>query len=210
VSFTVRAGERVGFAGPSGSGKTTLMNLVLRLLREQHGRVRVDGRALDHEDDRRWQRLLGYVPQDPYLLDGSLAENIAFGAGAADIDRSRVEDALRSASLAGLVASLPRGIDSEVGEFGGMLSGGQRQRIAIARALYRNAQVLVLDEATSALDAKTEREVIETLLALTADRRTTLLVIAHHGAMLGICDRVYDLEGGRLVPATSSVARGAV
>jgi ABC-type multidrug transport system fused ATPase/permease subunit len=206
VSFAVRPGERIGFVGPSGSGKTTLMNLVLRFLREQQGRILVDGRPLRPDDDRRWQRLLGFVQQDPYLLDGSLAENIAFGEGPDEIDRPRIEAALRASSLGTFIDSLPKGIDSKVGEFGSTLSGGQRQRIAIARALYRNASVLVLDEATSALDAETEREVIETLRQLTSDRTKTLLVIAHHGEMLGVCDRIYELDQGRIVKE-SSVAR---
>jgi ABC-type multidrug transport system fused ATPase/permease subunit len=213
VSFTIRRGEKVGFVGPSGSGKTTVMNLVLRFIREQAGELRVDGRRLQPGEDRRWQRLLGYVEQDPYLMDGTFAENIAFGDAAAEIDRARVEGALKAASLHTLVASLPHGIDTLVGEFGGTLSGGQRQRIAIARALYRNAEILVLDEATSALDADTEREVMETILGLQAGHAKTVLVIAHHGAMLGICDRVYQLEAGRIVgeivgpgaPATGAV-----
>jgi ATP-binding cassette, subfamily B, bacterial PglK len=206
ITLEIRPGDRIGFVGPSGSGKTTLMNLVLRFLREQGGRVVLDGHALAEADDVRWQKLVGYVPQDPYLLDGTLAENVAFGDDADAVDRARVEAALRSASLGPLLDSLPRGIDSPVGEFGGTLSGGQRQRIAIARALYRNASVLVLDEATSALDAATERELIETLRALSADRSKTLLVIAHRGAILEVCDRVYALESGRLVAASPEPA----
>jgi ABC-type multidrug transport system fused ATPase/permease subunit len=189
------------------------MNLVLRFIREQSGEIRVDGKPLRPEDDRRWQRLLGYVEQDPYLMDATFAENIAFGDAETEIDRPRVESALKAASLHTLVASLPRGIDTPVGEFGGTLSGGQRQRIAIARALYRNAEILVLDEATSALDADTEREVIETILDLQRDHAKTVLVIAHHGAMLGICDRVYQLEAGRIVGETvgaGAPAAGAV
>ena len=205
LSFAIRPGERVGIVGPSGSGKTTLMGLVLRFLREQEGRVLLDGVPLQPADDASWQKLVGYVPQDPYLLDGSLAENVAFGEDAAEIDRARVEDALRAASLGPLLDSLPSGIDTVIGEFGGTVSGGQRQRIAIARALYRNAAVLVLDEATSALDAETERDVIETMRAVTADRSKTLLVIAHRGAILDVCDRVFELRDGRMVtPAGES------
>jgi ABC-type multidrug transport system fused ATPase/permease subunit len=199
VHFRVRRGERVGFVGPSGSGKTTIMNIVLRLIREMNGEVLVDGRPLTPADDWGWQSILGYVQQDPYLLDGTLAENVAFGEPPERIDRARVDSSLVAASLGGFVRSLPRGIDSLLGEFGGTLSGGQRQRIAIARALYRRAEILVLDEATSALDLETEREVIETLLALGADRTKTFLIIAHHGAMLGICDRVYQFSEGRMV-----------
>jgi ABC-type multidrug transport system fused ATPase/permease subunit len=176
------------------------------LLREQGGRVVLDGRPFTEADDAGWQKILGYVPQDPYLLDATLAENVAFGEDALTADRVRVEAALRAASLGSLLDSLPRGIDTPVGEFGGTLSGGQRQRIAIARALYRNASVLVLDEATSALDPATEREVIETLRALTADRSRTLLVIAHRGAILDVCDRVFVLDGGRVVAESAEPA----
>jgi len=199
ITFEIHPGDRLGFVGPSGSGKTTLVNLVLRFLREQEGRIVLDGRALTPADDARWQLLIGYVPQDPYLLDGTLAENVAFGEDPALVDPGRVEAALRAASLGPLLDSLPQGIESPVGEFGGTLSGGQRQRIAIARALFRNASVLVLDEATSALDPATEREVIETLRALTADRSKTLIVIAHRGAILDVCDRIFVLGAGRLM-----------
>ena len=206
VSFRILKGERVGFVGPSGSGKTTLMNLVLRFIREQEGRVCRDGAPLGSLDDREWQRQLGYVQQDPYLLDGTLAENVAFGEDVGAIDRARVQSALKASSLQGLLEMLPQGVDAQVGEFGGTLSGGQRQRIAIARALYRNAEILVLDEATSALDAGTEWEVTKTLRELSADRAKTLLIIAHRGAMLSICDRVYRLDRGRIVETLESEA----
>jgi ABC-type bacteriocin/lantibiotic exporter with double-glycine peptidase domain len=203
ATFSILKGECVGLVGPSGSGKTTLINLLLRFLKEQQGYVLVDGHRLGADDDARWRRSVGYVEQDPYLLDGTLAENIAFGERPENVSAAGIERAVRSAALTPLVASLPRGIETPIGEMGALLSGGQRQRIAIARALYRNPALLILDEATSALDAVTEAEVAQTVVDLKRERRT-IVIVAHRGRLIDLCDRLYQLDGGRIEAAVAT------
>lgn len=197
ASLTIPKGECVGLVGPSGSGKTTIINMLLRFLREQRGQFLVDGRALGPEDSIRWRQVVGYVEQDSYLLDGTVAENIAFGERAEDISAARMERAVRSAALQPLVEALPKGLDTPIGEVGALLSGGQRQRIAIARALYREPALLILDEATSALDAVTEAELAQTVVELKREGRT-IVIVAHRGRLIDLCDRSYRLQAGRI------------
>lgn len=195
VSLSIRRGELVGIMGRSGAGKSTLADIILGLLVPQLGKVLVNGRDI-HEDLREWHAKLAYIPQTIYLIDDTLRRNIAFGVDDAKIDAARVEQAIEQAQLRDLVAQLPEGLDTVVGERGVRLSGGQRQRVAIARALYHEREFLILDEATSALDAETEREIVRAMGALHG--RKTLVVIAHKASVLADADVVFHLQGGRL------------
>jgi ATP-binding cassette, subfamily B, bacterial PglK len=197
ISFSVRKGDVVGFIGESGSGKTTLLQILLRLYEETSGEMLVDGRLIGPQDAASWQQNVGYVGQDIYLLDGNLRENIALGVPPEQVDQKRLADALRIASLESWVQGLPAGLDSDAGEFGRNLSGGQRQRIAIARALYKDASVLIFDEATSALDPETEAELTDSIRAL-ADRNRTIFLIAHRYTTLRACDYILELRNGRI------------
>jgi ATP-binding cassette, subfamily B, bacterial PglK len=195
ISLRVGRGEAVAFVGPSGSGKTTLVNLLMGLLTPSGGEVRVDGRDIQHLGGG-WQRQIGYIPQDVYLLDDSIRRNIAFGLPDEVIDEAAVLRALKAAQLDGLVMGLPDGLSTFVGERGVRLSGGQRQRVAIARALYHDPPVLVLDEATSALDSEMEQAVIGAIARWQGER--TLIVIAHRMSTVVRCDRVFLLNAGRI------------
>ncbi len=197
VSLAVPAGAIVGFLGPNGSGKTTLIDLVSGLLVPQAGHIEVDGQRLDHTNRAAWQSAIAYVPQHAFLFEATVTENIAFGIPPEQIDHARVRTAVRLAHLTQCIASLPNGYDERLGERGSGLSGGQRQRLAIARALYRDASLLILDEATSALDTAGEGEIAATLDALRPNR--TILVIAHRTAALRHCDLLFELANGRVV-----------
>jgi ATP-binding cassette subfamily C protein len=195
VDLTIARGESVGIVGSSGAGKSTLVDVLLGLLTPTGGRITVDGRDI-RSALRSWQRHIGYVPQEPFLLDDTLRRNVAFGIADAEIDDRRVESALRLAQLADFVTRLPDRLDTLLGERGTRLSGGQRQRVAIARALYHEPEVLVFDEATSALDSPTERELIAALEALHGVK--TLVVIAHRLTTVRRCDRLAVLRDGRV------------
>jgi ABC-type bacteriocin/lantibiotic exporter with double-glycine peptidase domain len=197
LSLVIPAGAIVGFMGANGSGKTTLLDLVSGLLTPHSGHIEVDGARLEPANRRAWQSNIAYVPQQVFLLEATLAENIAFGITPSQIDRERLEAAVRSACLTDFVARLPHGYEENLGAGGRVLSGGQRQRLAIARALYRDASLLILDEATSALDADSESELAETLQSLWSSK--TVLVIAHRTGMLRHCDLVFELAAGRVV-----------
>jgi ABC-type multidrug transport system fused ATPase/permease subunit len=197
VSLDIDAGSFVALVGPNGSGKTTLADVILGLLRPQEGRVEIDGIALDESNLASWQSAVAHVPQATFLLNASLAENVALGTPRSGIDGTRLRVALQLANLHELVAALPRGVDTPVGERGAALSGGQRQRVGIARALYRKPALLVLDEATSALDADAERSLVDVLAGLRGECTTVL--IAHRVSSLRLCDRVFALEQGELV-----------
>ncbi len=194
VSLEIPKGARVGLAGRTGGGKSTLMDLVLGLLEPTEGEISIDGVTLTARNRGAWQRNIAHVPQSIYLADATIAENIAFGARPEAIDRGRVRRAAEQAELAEVVAGLPKGFDTFVGERGIQLSGGQRQRIGIARALYKQANVLVFDEATSALDTETEGAVMAAIGRL--DRSLTILIIAHRLSTLEGCDMIVRLEGG--------------
>jgi ABC-type multidrug transport system fused ATPase/permease subunit len=200
LSLSVRRGEAVGFAGRSGGGKTTLLYLLTGLLVPSRGRIVVDGRDIS-ENIQSWQRELGYVSQDTYLLDDSVRRNVAFGVSEEDIDDDAVWRALEFAELAETVRAIGAGLEVPAGERGVGLSGGQRQRLAIARALYHDPPVLVLDEPTSALDRETERNLGRTIAALRGSK--TLLIVSHRPETLRGCDSVYFLEGGRIAERSS-------
>jgi ABC-type multidrug transport system fused ATPase/permease subunit len=195
VSLAIRRGESVGFVGASGSGKSTLMDILLGLLRPGAGEVLVDGVSIQ-ANLRNWQNQIGYIPQSIFLTDDTLRRNVAFGLPDEQIDDAAVQRAIQAAQLEELVASLPDGLETIVGERGIRLSGGQRQRVGIARALYHGPGVLVMDEATSSLDNETEREVIEAVSRLRGGR--TIVMIAHRLTTVAGCDRLYLLEAGKV------------
>lgn len=193
-TLTIRKGERIGIRGTSGVGKSTLVNLLTGLYEPTAGHIEIDGTPLTAANRRAWQRRIGYVSQRIFLTEGSLAENVAFGLSAEETDRRRVTEALDAARLHDFVASLPQGIDTPAGECGCRLSGGQRQRIGIARALYRNADLLIFDEATSELDPATEREVVRAIDRIAAARPgLTILIVAHRERTLEGCDRILTI-----------------
>lgn len=195
ISLEIKKGESIAFIGKSGAGKTTLVDIILGLLTPQSGDITVDGISI-YNDLRAWQNLVGYIPQSIFLLDDTVERNIAFGIPDHLIDHGRLEQAIAAAQLEELVAQLPNGIHTRIGERGVMLSGGQRQRIGIARALYHEREILVLDEATSALDNETEKKVGEAIQALSGEK--TVIIIAHRLSTVEHCDRVYLLEIGAL------------
>ena len=196
VNLTIRPGEVIGVSGSTGGGKTTLADLVTGILPPTTGRITVDGVDI-HDHLPAWFRKLGVVPQMVFLTDDTLRRNIALGTPEDEIDDEAIEHALRLAQLEEFVASLPDGLDTEVGERGIRISGGQRQRIAIARALYRRPEVLIFDEGTSALDNATEALLINSLERLRGNH--TILLVAHRLSTVRGCDKIAYLEDGRIV-----------
>jgi ABC-type multidrug transport system fused ATPase/permease subunit len=192
VSLTVEPGLSLGVVGPSGAGKSTLVDIMCGLRDPTSGVVSVDGQTLAPVSSR-WKRQIGLVPQDVFLADASMSENVAFGL---PLDDEMIWTALERAQMASFVRTLPEGAKTEIGERGTRLSGGQRQRLGIARALYAGPSVLILDEATSALDVETEAAVVEAVAALAGD--LTLVVVAHRLSTIQRCDRVAYLESGRV------------
>jgi ABC-type multidrug transport system fused ATPase/permease subunit len=196
ISFTVKKGESVALVGPSGGGKTTLVDLLVGLLEPTMGQVLVDGIEIRGERVASWRQSVGYIPQQVYLSDESVARNVAWGLEDKAIDRERVRQCLEMASLGDWLKSLSEGLDSSVGERGVRISGGQRQRIGIARALYSDPAMLILDEATSALDSRTERDIVDQIEAQRGKR--TLLVVAHRLSTVRGCDRILFIREGRV------------
>jgi ATP-binding cassette subfamily C protein len=195
IDLAVERGECVALVGATGTGKTTLVDLVLGLIEPTEGRITVDGVAIAHNLPA-WRRHIGYVPQDPFMVDDTLRRNIAFGLTDAEIDASRVAAAVGVAQLEPFIATLPDGLDTLVGERGVRLSGGERQRVSIARALYRDPDLLVFDEATSALDPGTEQALTRAIERLKGQK--TLLVIAHRLTTVERADRLVVLSDGRI------------
>ncbi len=200
VSLNVKRGESIALIGKSGSGKTTLVDIILGLLEPQNGDIRLNDVSI-YNNLRAWQNLLAYIPQSIFLTDESIEQNIAFGQDESQIDYEKLHKAIQAAQLTDLIDQLPHGLKTLVGERGVKLSGGQRQRVGIARALYHDREILVLDEATAALDNETERLVTESILQLSGVK--TLIIIAHRLTTVKDCDRVYQLEQGRIVKSGS-------
>jgi len=200
LSLNITKNESIGIAGPSGSGKSTLVDLILGLHTPQSGTIRVDETVLTENNLEAWRRMIGYVPQEIYLLDDTIAANIAFGLEPSAVDPAALRAAAQGAQILDFIeADLPHGFQTTVGERGVRLSGGQRQRIGLARALYHRPQVLILDEATSALDNQTELAVMETIHRLQGT--LTIITIAHRLSTLNRCDRIVQLENGRQILA---------
>ena len=195
ITLSVKAGQRVAFVGRSGSGKTTLADLILGLFQPSSGEILFDGQELG-KNRPKWLNTLGYVPQQIFLTDASIAENIAFGESAEHIDQTRLTNALKQAALYDFVQALPQKERTTVGERGVQLSGGQRQRIGIARALYRDTSVIIFDEASSALDGITEKAIIESINSI--DRNKTIITIAHRITTVRNCDWIFFFEHGAL------------
>lgn len=194
ISLEIPVGQLTVITGPSGSGKTTLIDLVAGLLHADSGAIRVDGQALNDIDHHQWRRLIGYVPQDPLLINDSVLKNLTLGEP--DLGPAEAEQALRMADAWTFVEQLPQGLDTALGERGGRLSGGQRQRLAIARALIHGPRLLILDEATSNLDQATEAAIIETIEHLKG--QLTLLAVSHDEGLVRAADQVIRIAGGRI------------
>jgi len=197
ISLTAKVGEVVALVGPSGAGKTTLVNLIPRFLQVDSGSIRIDGVDTGDFSLISLRRQIGIVGQDPVLFDDTIGNNIAYGAGDREVDHNELEAAAKKANAHDFIMQLPNGYDTQVGERGVMLSGGQRQRIAIARAILKDAPILILDEATSALDSESERHVQRALAGLMANRTT--FVIAHRLATVRDAQQILVLDGGRVV-----------
>lgn len=196
LSMEIHKGESIALIGTSGAGKTTLADIILGLYRPQSGKVTVDD-VDTSAIPQQWNKMIGYVPQQVFLTDDTIRNNIAFGLYENEIDEKAIWNALEKAQLSEFVQSLPEGLNAKVGERGVKFSGGQRQRVAIARALYYDPDILVLDEATSALDNETETAVMESIDLLRGDK--TLLIIAHRLSTIENCDKIYEIIGGRAV-----------
>ena len=208
INLDIPRGERLGFRGTTGSGKTTLIDLIVGLLEPSGGEIQISGEELDDKSRSTWQSLVGYVGQETYLTDSTLAENIALGIPVEEIKLDKVAQAARLAAIDDFIDELPDGYWTKTGERGCQLSGGQRQRIGIARALYREPELLVLDEATSNLDERTEQQIVTSLKGL--NKSMTVLTIAHRQSVLDTCDVVATLEGGELTLTPSKKAEVAV
>ncbi len=196
LNLTLLKGGRIGFMGTTGSGKSTLLDIVMGLLQPNEGSLMIDGLVVNHQNQREWQAHIAHVPQAIFLADTTIAENIAFGVAIEDIDLERVRIAAQRAQIAGTIETWSKKYFTFVGERGVRLSGGQRQRIGIARALYKQANVIIFDEATSALDGETEKAVMQAIESLGED--LTLLIIAHRLTTLKNCSMVVELSNGKI------------
>ena len=196
LSMSIKKGDFVGIIGETGSGKSTLINLIIGLLKPSQGEVEVDQLNIDSNLSG-WYKKIGYVPQSIYLTDDTIRRNIAFGLNENDIDDSLIKESIVKANLEEFIKNLPNGLDTIVGEKGIRLSGGQQQRIGIARALYRDPEILILDEATSSLDQLTEKKIMESIQFL--KRKKTLIIVTHRLSTVQNCDRILFIEKGKII-----------
>lgn len=196
MGLKINKGEAVALIGSSGAGKTTLADIILGLLKPRKGTIEMDGIDI-YTMQEEWAHIIGYVPQNVFLIDDTVRNNIAFGVDKDNIDDNLVWSALEQAQIKKFIKSLPKGLDTEVGERGIKFSGGQKQRIAIARALYSKPEVLVLDEATAALDNETENAVMESIEMLQG--KITLIIVAHRLTTIKNCDVIYEIKDGKAV-----------
>jgi ATP-binding cassette, subfamily B, bacterial PglK len=196
ISLIIPKGSCIGFIGKTGSGKSTLLDIIMGLLSPTNGKILIDNTQVTKKNIREWQAHIAHVPQNIYLSDNSIAQNIAFGIEPDKIDYVQVKKVAKKAKISQLIDTWQEGYQTFVGERGVRLSGGQRQRIGIARALYKNASILIFDEATSALDSETESEVMNSIKELKND--LTILIIAHRLSTLKDCDKVIELENGNI------------
>jgi HlyD family secretion protein len=201
IDLQLHPGEMVGILGASGAGKSSLVNAMLGFIPATSGRILING-SVPVTGPASWGGRAAVVPQDVVVFDASLRENVGFGHDPDEIDDERVHAALALAHLDDLLAELPDGLDTALGEAGARLSGGQRQRLGVARALFHDTDVLVLDESTAGLDQETEQRLLTTLLELRHDR--IVLFVSHHRSVMEHCDRLVMLDAGRVVGAGSA------
>lgn len=196
INFEIRKSESIGIVGESGSGKSTLVNVILGILENSNGKILVDDTDV-YSNLEHWQSKIGYVPQEIYLLDDTIEKNIAFGIVEEDIDSKLVENCINSVFLQKFISNLPEGVKTNVGERGLRISGGQKQRIGIARALYRNPEILIFDESTSSLDPKTEEELINDIFFI--KKQKTIIFITHKMELLKRFDKVFEIKNNNLI-----------
>lgn len=196
IELEIKKGSCVGLIGETGSGKSTLLDILMGLLLPNNGNIVIDNTVIDNKNYRNWQANIAHVPQNIYLSDSSIAQNIAFGVNPKDVDYERVKDACKKAKIDTIINTWPDGYNSDVGERGVKISGGQKQRIGLARAIYKGATFLVLDEATSALDDDTEAEVMKSINTLSSD--ITIVMVAHRLSSLKNCSHILKLDRGRI------------
>lgn len=193
LNFSIKKGEKIAFIGESGSGKSTLVDIIMGLLQPQTGEILIDDQQLNPKNLKNFRQKIGYIPQQIYLFNESIAKNIAFSE---EVDEKLLAQVIKQANLQAFIESLKEGVDAKVGDGGSNLSVGQKQRIAIARALYMKPEILVLDEATSALDNESEAKIMSEIYKISADK--TLIIIAHRLNTIKHCDKIYKLEKGKL------------
>ncbi len=193
ISLTINKGDKIAFIGPSGAGKSTLVDIIIGLCRPSSGEIYIDNTILNENNLKSWRQKIGYIPQQVYLFDGTVSQNVSFGKKS---DENKIKDVLKKAKILDFLENHQDGIDTFVGEGGIKLSGGQKQRIAIARALYQEPEVLVLDEATSALDEEIEKEIMDEIYEISKDK--TLIIIAHRLSTINRCRKIYKVENKRL------------
>lgn len=191
LNFEVKKGSKIGIVGKTGVGKSTLLDIIMGLLNPTSGQLFIDDKLLTEENIEMWRRQVTHVPQDIFLINGSILENIALGIETDSIDKIKVEECARKSEILNFIQTLPHKFNEKVGERGIKLSGGQKQRIGIARALYRKSELIVMDEATNALDLKTERKIIDSIGEF---KNTTIIMVTHRLDTLKICDKVYQVD----------------
>ncbi len=197
ISMNITKGSKIGVIGTSGGGKTTFLHVLMGFLKPLSGEILIDEKLNIYEDTRAWQKIIGYVPQDTLLMSDTVINNIAFGLPPEDISLKKVEKVLKISQLWSVIKKMPKGMETNIGDSGKRLSGGQRQRLGIARALYRDPQVLFFDEATSNLDMQTEEKVQKTIDELPKNK--TIIMVAHRLNTLSLCDVIYRIESGKIV-----------
>jgi ATP-binding cassette subfamily C protein len=196
ISLEVKQGQSIGIIGKSGAGKSTLIDLILGLIKPVTGKIYVDGEELK-DNIQSWQNLIGYVPQDIYLLDDTIKNNIAFGLEKEKVSDEKILNSIKLSNLENFINSLPDKENTMVGNRGIKVSGGQKQRIGIARALYNDPKILIFDEATSSLDTKNEKQIMEEVYAVSKD--CTLFIITHRHSSVYNCDIVYLINEGKII-----------
>jgi ATP-binding cassette, subfamily B, bacterial PglK len=192
VNIVISKGDKIAFIGESGSGKSTLVDIIMGLHKVNKGKFIIDNSVINNSNVKDWRTKIGYIPQEVYLFDGTVADNVVLGR---KYDENKIKSALKKSKIYDYLI-LSKGINTMVGENGSLLSGGQKQRIAIARALYGNPEILVLDEATSALDFDTESKIMNEIYKI--DKNLTIIIIAHRINTLDKCDTIYKIENNAL------------
>ncbi|HEF3481883.1 TPA: ABC-type lipopolysaccharide transporter PglK, partial [Campylobacter jejuni] len=193
LNLNIKKGEKIAFIGESGCGKSTLVDLIIGLLKPKEGQILIDEQELNANNTKNYRQKIGYIPQNIYLFNDSIAKNITFGDA---VDEEKLNRVIKQANLEHFIKNLSQGVQTKVGDGGSNLSGGQKQRIAIARALYLEPEILVLDEATSALDTQSEAKIMDEIYKISKDK--TMIIIAHRLSTITQCDKVYRLEHGKL------------